>query len=70
MLRIVAFGRAIVSTSPRSSPEMRVTSAASIATSVLVPIAMPTSARGPPPSDQIRHHDATRGPSLRLDDLG
>ena len=44
MLRIVALDSATAVTSPCSSPDMSVTSAASMATSVPVPIAMPTSA--------------------------
>ena len=44
MLRIVARDSAIAVTSPRRSPDIRVTPADSIATSVPVPIATPTSA--------------------------
>ena len=44
MLRMVARDRPIAVTTPASEPEMRVMSAASIATSVPVPMASPTSA--------------------------
>ena len=44
MLRIVAFDSAMAVTRPASAPEMSVMSAASMATSVPVPMAMPTSA--------------------------
>jgi hypothetical protein len=46
MLRMVERLRTTAVTTPRSSPEISVTSAASMATSVPVPIAMPTSAWG------------------------
>src|SRR5215470_3557613 len=44
MLRIVARDRLIAVTTPASDPEIRVMSAASMATSVPVPMAIPTSA--------------------------
>ena len=62
MLRMVARDRAIAVTTPARDPEMKAMSAASIATSVPVPMARPTSAAARAGASLIRIGQVTFGP--------